>query len=270
MARKKQEISRLAIFITVLLAVVVGLDAFVIFWTNLGLQKRIAQAKEEARPADLIVTLLKDATCTDCFDLQQIVRSLKQQNVKLTSQEVDITSAEGQNLLKTYNIDKVPLLIVEGEINKGKLANFWKNVGTIKNETTFISNAFPPYKDLSDNSIKGLVNLTILKDSNCSDCYDVNQHKKILDNYGVVFQSEKTAEINSAEGRELKSKYEITKIPTIILSEQISYYRTLASLWSQVGKVAPDGAYVFTATEKMGAYKDLEKNEVIKPTNEEK
>lgn len=268
MTKKKQEISKLAVFVIIILAVVVGLNAFIVFWTNSTLKKRINQVKEEARPAELSLTLIKDATCEKCFALEQIVRSLKRQNVKINSKEVDVASSESQDLLKKYNINKVPLLLVEGEIQKGTLSNFFKTLGTIK-DNVFISNAFPPYKDLNDNTIKGLVDLIMLKDSNCSDCYDVTGHKAILDNYGLVLQSERTVEINSSEGRELKTKYEITKIPTIILSDQASYYQTLATVWPQVGKIAPDGYYVFTAVEKMGTYKDLEKNKIIKPEEKE-
>ena len=54
-----------------------------------------------------------------------------------------------------------------------------------KNQNYILSSPSPPYKDLTQNKIIGLVDLTMLTDDSCSNCYDVNTNKQILAGFGM-------------------------------------------------------------------------------------
>ena len=103
----------------------------------------------------------------------------------------------------------------------------------------------PPYWDIKDNEAKGLVTVTYVTDDSCSDCYNVQVHKTILENYGVFIANKSTVDISSIEGQSLISKYSITKVPTIIVSSDLQYYQAIIKVWTQVGTVEDDGNYIF-------------------------
>ena len=67
---------------------------------------------------------------------------------------------------------------------------------------------------------------------------------------------------SDVEGKELFAKYNITKVPTIILSSDVSAYPTKQIL-KQFFSVQKDGSYVFTRVSGVGTYKDLTTNQVV-------
>ena len=59
------------------------------------------------------------------------------------------------------------------------------------------------------------------------------------------FDSEKYVEIDSLEGKKIKSDYNITKIPTIILSEEILDYDGINVLLDKTGTIEKDKVFIF-------------------------
>ena len=103
----------------------------------------------------------------------------------------------------------------------------------------------------------------MLVDDQCSDCYDVSIHKSALERFGVYLSEEETVDYLSGAGKNLVSKYNIKKIPTIILSKNANVYESLNQAWEQVGTIETDGTYVFRDVESMGNYNDLDLNEIV-------
>jgi len=127
-----------------------------------------------------------------------------------------------------------------------------------------LHSTIPPYRDLSTNKITGLVNLILLKDSSCLDCYDVNINKQVLKRFGMAVVDEKEHDVNSAEGKQLVSKYNIDKAPIIILSPEAGDYDTFVSAWKQVGTKEKDSWFVMRKPEVIGSSKNLITGEIIK------
>lgn len=255
------------------LLIVLGLAVFGIFNFSViaQVQGKIAtsyyQNKEILRPANLEITILKN-NCPDCRDIGPMVESIKQQNTKIVKKDIDAESNEGKELIKKYNIKKLPAILVSGELNRNpELKKIWNKLGDI-NETTFVLREVNlPYWSVDENKVRGEANLIFLVDKTCAECYDVSQQKNILNNYGLSAKTEKTLDISSPEGAALARKYGIRALPVFVLEGDLAPYAALSEVWKSVGKI-DGGAYVFgeSGLKLMGViYKDIWTKKIIKP-----
>ena len=310
-------------------------------------QELQTETAELTRPAKIDMITIIDPTCTDCFDILTVVEGIKSANIELTSEDtLEYSNEIAQSLIEKYAIEKIPTVIVTGEIEKegSEIANLEKkddaliftNLNPVYLETStgdyrgrieiknivnedceecYDMNSFitavsslisisteetislddasellteynltevpavifsgdldlypeivtklealgtyvgkdlvltaklnPPYWDLTEEEIKGLVSVTYLTDDSCKDCYNVNIHKTVLINYGIFIADETTLDISSNGGQKLLKDYSITKVPTIIVSKELADYSTITKVWEQVGTVEEDGSYIF-------------------------
>lgn len=241
---------------------------------NVLLSKNLTETAEKNRPALLHLTLITDKSCTDCFNLKPVIDFIKKENVKIDSEtSVDSSSDEGKKLITKFGIKKLPTFTVQGEVKKNtNLNQFFSKAGEIAtgdiaDDTFVFRQVGGPYVDTASGKVKGRINLVLLTDITCTECYDVTQHETILKQFGME-PATKVLDVKSAAGSALASKYGIKLVPTFVLSGDVKEYPsfTAPSVWPQVGIVAKDGAYVFTkGVPLMGVYKDLTTNKVIKP-----
>ncbi len=249
--------------ILILLAIMIGFSG----QTNLLLGKKMVASQEAARPAKIDLTILTADECRECYDIKPIIAEIKKYNIAVTEKIVTAGSEEGKDLIKQYGITKAPSLIATGELEKDAgLNTVLAKIGQIKNNTFILTAVGAPYIVTSTGEVKGKVQLTEITDGQCQECYQVAVHEAILKNYGFPTSDKKMIDINSAEGKNLRTKYKITMVPTIILSGEVGEYQAIKSVWPQVGTVEADGAYVFRAgVPQMGAYKDLMSGKMVKP-----
>ncbi len=213
------------------------------------------------------ITYLNKKDCQECQDLMNLIEQLKVVLKVKQFEEVSIGSNEGQELKEKYNISKVPTVILNPETKLYPSINdVWERVGTVEDDGMYIMRSLnPPYYDLEKNKVRGKVTLISLSDKTCNSCYDtLANNKPILQQLGLIFSEEKKLDITEAEAKSLLQKYEITKIPTIILTGDAEAYPNLASIWRKVGTIESDGTHVFRKVELFQQpYKDLEKDEVV-------
>jgi predicted DCC family thiol-disulfide oxidoreductase YuxK len=255
--------SKKAFFIVLLVLISFGLLILGYFFIK---QKIIDHEQQIAQePAQLEAIELVDKACENCFSMSYLLSVLKQEDVVFKRiRQLDINSEEGQALKDQYKVTKVPIMLITGEIDKNQdFLDLFKGFGEDKGNV-LISDVYPPYKDLKTNQIVGLVDLTVIYDSTCTECYNTKKHLDFLKAEGIEPVSEKKLDVSSEEAQQLIAKYNITKVPTIILSPAAKNYKIFTEHWQEVGKVADDGFYIYTAPEKIGTYKDLIKNEIIK------
>ena len=221
------------------------------------------------------VTKLIDSECKDCPNLEQLILQLKQAGIVLSSdKEVDIKTEQGKSILTKYNIKKVPTIILSKDaVDYELIKTNWNSLGVISEDGSYILTTInPPYRDITTNEIKGLVELTYITDRSCSECYNVSEHKLILTNqraFALAITKETSVDISTKEGKELINNYNITSVPTVLLSKEASAYPSLISVWRNVGSVEKDGILIFRNLDLMqGKYKDLSKNEIIEPKQE--
>lgn len=226
--------------------------------------------EEAVRPAALELIRIVDSNCKVCFDTQTMVASLKNvQDLTIAKEEaIEYTSDAGVELLKKYALTRVPALLIRGELDKAfTKAPALENVGTRNTDgTLLVSNIPPPYIDVASGAVKGTFTMTYLADASCQECYDVASHRRALQGLAMTPSEEKILDLTEAEGRALVTKYQITSVPTILLSGDLQEYAQFAQVWPQVGTVEKDGTHVFRAGQQlMGAYKDLKTGKVVKP-----
>ncbi len=210
--------------------------------------KRTEESKEASRPADISLTIINPDTSFGS-DINELISVIKKANVNI-KEETTLTQTEASDLIAKYNVKKLPTVIITGEINRVKITGFEE-----KDSALIFNEQLPPYKDLTTNTVRGIVKLTSITDNTCKECYNVTAHEAVLDRFGVNIKDKETLDITQAKS--LIDKYKIEKVPTIILTGDIEPYASLIQVWKQVGTVETDGAYVFRSVEQMGKIRDL-------------
>jgi hypothetical protein len=219
-----------------------------------------------AEASKLRITVVTSKSCEgSCFDINLFLDALRQNNIEeLGLETLYIEDNQGKELADRYAITKVPTVLIAGELNKDpQLAGAWAALGEIIDDVFVFRQLIPPYIEVETGNVRGEFDLTYLTDQSCEDCYDVNLHDTALINLGLNPKSSTVADIDSDEGQALVDRYSITKVPTIVMTGDLSEYQGLQQIWSIVGEISDEGAYVFTGLEEMGTYKDLESGEVV-------
>lgn len=226
-----------------LLSILVVL-ANIYFLTNIQdeLNKAISGAKEQTKPANLQVIEITDNSCTDCFDINQVLDSINSTNVTITSlRTLEFSSSEAKQLISQLNIRRIPTLIVSGEITKsGEFGTGWIPV----DESVVFNVTYPPYVDTSTGAVKGRINVTLVFDPSCSDCTDLTTTIAQLKQAGVSIVGESKVDYSSDQGKSLISEYGLSAVPTLIFSKEFGAYENIVKNWNQLGTIGPDGSYV--------------------------
>lgn len=231
-----------------------------LFFINSTVTQKINENKELVRPAELQLTIIEDENCKGCASLDSVLKFIKSQNVKIVSEKtVDFKSDNGKILIEDYKITKLPTLLVVGEINKSdQLKQVLPKMGDVNQNTFVLRQVQPPFEEVATGKVRGLVNLILVGDSQCKDCYDVNQHKQLLSNgFGISPVSTTLVDAYGKLGRKVVSDYKITQVPTFVLSGDVSVYSNLVSIWEKIGSVEKDGSYIFRDVKQMGKYVSL-------------
>ncbi len=212
------------------------------------------------------VTNIVDSSCSLCFSFKNFADSLKTNGVKIVEEKtLEYNSSAAKDLMSTFSIQKVPAMILSKDAAEyAILQSTFSQLGTTEKSGYYALDApLPPYRNISIDKVDGLITLINLDDKTCTTCYNVSVHKQILLQYGVQPANSTSVDVSSDAGKSLVSKYNITKVPTILLSPDASLYTSLASIWSLVGEISSDGWFVFNSVETMGIYKDLSTGQVV-------
>lgn len=253
------------IFLIILVGLIIGAVNFL--RVNIVLNQKISQTAEANRPAEVEAVIIKESSCTDCVDPNNFLEQLKKNNVNIKSEKiVERMSEDGNALIKKYNIEKLPTVILTGEIEKGEfLQKALPAAGEIQDGAFVLKNIGGPFVLPATGEVKGRVKMILLVDSTCPNCYDARVHESIVKQFGLNAIAE-MIDRQSLVGKQLIAKYGITLLPTLILTGDVPAYPQLIKIWSQVGIVAKDGAYVFRkGVTGMGVYRDLNNNKIIDP-----
>lgn len=191
--------------------------------------------------------------CEDCMPLSQIQQQFEKWGVKINNYEVVPDSSEkGQNLIKNNNLTFLPSLLISKNIEE-----YWwvfeqiKNSFIEKQDYYLFKTPLSPYKDITTREIKGLVDITYLKNKSCGDCFNVTDLKDSFQSLGVFINNEKAIDISSIEGKNLLKKYNITAIPTVILSKEIQDYESVKNILEQAGTFEKDDNFIFRRLDRL-------------------
>lgn len=260
--KKKISLKDLLIVAAAILLVVYGITTIILIEP---LQTTLSRA-EASKPASLSAVELTYSSCSDCFDVSQVVSFIERFNANVNVTTVDYSTQEGKALAANYSINKLPSLIVSGELDKNSnLTSLWGQIGTREDGVAVFRDVPPIYFDVKENKERGKVDLISIVDSSCKVCYNVSALELVLQNRILLkFDSHTTYDINSTEGKNIIAKYKIENVPTLLLSPETDVY-PIKDLWSQVGTVESDGWYVFRNMKALGnvSYMNLTAGKVV-------
>lgn len=253
----------------------VGLSALlvVVAGINVVLSARLSRPRQPAaaappKPSRLQLTVIADATCTDCWSIEPVVAAISKQNVTVERSNLDRSEARAVQLVQQYGITKLPMVVITGELDQdAALKALWPKVGDRVGEAVVYRGTLPPYVEPATGAVKGRVTVTLVTDTTCATCYDVNKHRLILSQFGIRDTAATTVDVRSAEGKKLRQTYQLRNVPTFLLQGEVGEYVNLDRIWPQVGSIEADGTYVFrNGVPDMGTYRDLKTGAVVKPT----
>ena len=230
--------------------------------TMADMNRSIALAQEEARPASINITKITVPDCKECFDIESAVVNLKKQNVKIEEEkEVVWNSPEGRELISKLEIKQAPAFVATGEVAKSSLTSYIAGNGEIKNSTFVFNKQTPLLIDTATGKEVGWVTATIITDPTCPKCTDPKKTADILQKSGVKMKITEQLSWTSLSARGLTAKYNITKVPTLVLSSDLGMYPAVVSAWKNYGSVEKGGVYV--ARSLPLPYRDLKQGRVV-------
>ncbi len=185
-----------------------------------------------------------DESCDECYRFSGTAEQFKKLGI---NNDYKIFKKENaKQLIKENEIENLPVLLISKDIKE----YWWIFDGiksTLKEKANYyvLQGLFLPYKEISTGKIKGKVSVIALANKSCTDCFNVSKLKDSIKELGVYFTSEREVDISSEDGKTLKANYNVTAIPTVILSKEIADYKNLKEILTKFGTFEKDESYVF-------------------------
>lgn len=201
------------------------------------------------------LTEIYDPGCKDCATFSSLEEQLKEVGIKIEKYEKISATKE---LIDEKNLTILPTLY----ISKG-IEEYWWFFSQIENSLSLNEDDYKfkekvyPYKEISSGNVKGKVKITYFTDKSCENCFNVTLLKGSFQSLGVYIADERYADASTGEGKSLLDKYNITAIPTVILSKEISDYDNIKNVLETVGTYE-NGEFVFRRLDVLNVkYRDL-------------
>lgn len=215
-------------------------------------------------------TMITVTSCADCFPVASAITQLKSGGVAMGPvRSYEYNSTEGMALAAKYNMTKLPGIVFSGDFAAYKDMLQMSDFDTLfsqESDGSLVMRYFnSPYLEPETGRMRGYVDGIFLNDSSCAPCYNVSMHENAVKAEGVVVANYTTYDVSSPAGKALIAKYNITKVPTLLLSPEAGVYPELMNVWPNVGTVEGDGWLVFRNFDAISGttYKDLENNTII-------
>ncbi|MDO8428609.1 MAG: hypothetical protein Q7S92_05350 [Candidatus Diapherotrites archaeon] len=204
--------------------------------------------------------------CTNCIPLAGLISTVKQQvGIPVTERIVSFGSDESNTLIQEYGIERLPSVVIRGDLNSFPelVSGFIQSgLGYQSSDGSLVfKSPFPVYYEIASGKLTGLVQMTKITVSDCTECSPglTEQDFSSL-SPPIAFESIQEISSTSAEGQALLAKYNIRKIPTIVLSKEIKEYPQFQNFLS-VGTVEQDGSFIFRNT--LPYFFDLDQNRIV-------
>lgn len=201
----------------------------------------VAQAKTK-------IDLLKivDSDCSECFSTDNLIGIMKQRsaNSEFSEKTIEFDSVEGKELVKKFSLKKIPTIVLQGDVNKAGLIELFRGVSTVEQNAVVLRKILPPYLDLDSGKVVGKVSVTLIEKKDCAQCFDANLLVNELKSLNVFLTDEKRLFFDDNTAKELIQKYNIARLPVLVLSSDLNYYEDLVAGWANVGSVESDGVFL--------------------------
>ncbi len=205
--------------------------------------------------------------CSKCTAPSALISELNNTGVSIQEEQLSETSQRARELIGKYNLSFLPAFIFSSDLLEySQFSQSWNVLGSRENDGFLVMRRpIPPVKNLSTNATEGLVSVTYITDATCTTCYNVSIHDNVLKNFNIYIANKSFFDIASLEAQALIEKYNVSKVPTIILSREAGVYYALVEVWRTVGSIEDDGALVFKNLDSTAGiiYNDLANNTIV-------
>jgi hypothetical protein len=222
----------------------------------------------------IYVTYLQDSSRKFLINyLPPFVAQLNSLGIKVSNATaLKYNGSEGSALVRKYNITRIPAMILsKGAADYPAIAQAWPQIGSVEADGTLVSrNLTPPYIDIKANKSIGAVTLLELTDRSCTECYDVATIQTFFARQGMGFEDVLAYDVSSEEGKRALANYNITKVPTVVLSSDAGEYQIPAIVaWKTIGSIEQNGWYVLRdlGAVQGAVYRDLLNGTIVRPAN---
>ena len=212
------------------------------------------------------ITFINVENCSTCYNMTEVIEELEKLGAKTKVKEyiypINKESKVTQkldSLLKKYDIQKIPALILEAPANKIKMnrsgvfpefmtypqiVEFLKILKLRKKGLKVIVEAPEPiYYNLSSKQLEGFVNVIEIKAPNCKRCNNMTKFREWLPHRCVV-EKYLSADYNTELAQQLIEKYNIKRLPAVVLDPDAGLYELLKEEWGSFGTIEEDGYFI--------------------------
>jgi hypothetical protein len=122
----------------------------------------------------------------------------------------------------------------------------------------------PPYYDIGSGKISGIVQGIAISPSDCSECFNASLYfQSLSDPYvGIAFSNTTILEENSTAAQAMIAKYNITRLPALMLDPEVQAYLFFNKSIKSGGTLGDDGWYVLRSVPP--PYVDLAANRSVR------
>jgi hypothetical protein len=230
------------------------------------------QAGKPASPQKAVIrnqpvvrtVLLTDPACDGCFNISAYAEELQETIAMEVEQTADTL---------VFNSPRLPAIAFNSTIAQYPvMVRGWEEVGyritipdgTYKGEWYVLPTLNPPYS--AGGRVHGKVGVVYLTLRSCSQCYDIFITRGFMEESRIVVGEEQVIDAESAEGRALVQRYNLTAVPTIIMDSEAAEYSNIQPGWGIMGTVEEDGSYVLRDLQRLRVtYYDLAHKKLMKP-----
>ena len=203
-------------------------------------------------PARLRAVIIKPVNCTGCYNMTPVLDQAGKLNARITSiKEIYYPKDISKEELLRMNITRLPVLVISGQpLRYPQLIDFWDMLGAridkkfLKQEV-IIQPPEPVYYNLLNDSVYGYVNIIEIKPPDCKVCNNMSRFREMISHLCYISQY-LVADYNTELAQGLIEKYNITRLPAVILSPEAKEYKLLNMKWENIGIIEKDNYLVST------------------------
>jgi len=220
----------------------------------------VAEGTEVLSP-NATAIILKHENCVECSSAENIVNGIKQDENEIGTRIVEVrtvydSSEEGRNMITRYNITKLPAIVLqkEGQWDSRMLSIWFSEMGDVTDDSSLVyRNVVAPYYDTTTDSVRGIIDIIYITDAECAECYNVTLFvSDMVTVFRLYTGGVSEYDVSSVEGSAIVSKYNITMVPTFLVSEDASLYPGFEEFWFRYESTeGEDGWYVFRDVDKI-------------------
>jgi hypothetical protein len=185
-------------------------------------------ANSTNRTAVIDITLINAPDCPACRPLGYVVPLLVNvtQELNITIGYVaNLSASEGASLISKYDITKLPALVVTGNITSAFAEGWTSSLGTQESDGALVMrNLYPPYYE--NGSTVGVVTGIAIAAPDCPECMNASNYFQSLEDPSVDMDFANASILQEGDNaaQTLISEYNITKLPVLLLSEDVEAY----------------------------------------------